>query len=48
MTSNCTADQFFQLYDHWELYADNGILAVDGEVKEGTEFMEFYPDEAKI
>ena len=48
MTSDCTVNQLSKLYDHWALYADGGIMTVDGEAKLGTEFMEFYPDEAAL
>ncbi len=48
MTSDCTVDQLSQLYDRWDLYADGGIMTIDGEAKLGSEFMEFYPDEAAL
>lgn len=48
MTSDCTANQLSRMYDRWNNYADGGLLTTEGEAKKGTEFMEFYPDEAAL
>ena len=48
MTSDCTVNQLARMYEQWEYYVDCGIRTIEGETKEGDEFMEFYPDETAL
>lgn len=48
MVSDCTVNQFSRIYDEAADYFDGEILSIKGESQVGTEFMEFYPDEAAL
>ena len=45
ITTNCTVDQLQRLLELMTTYSFEGIRTIDGEAKDGEEFVEFYPNE---
>ena len=45
--TDCTNGQIQELMDKIDRYELDGIYTLDGTAKDGKEFMEYYPDEAK-
>lgn len=48
VTSNCTVDQLQRLLELMTTYEFEGIRTIEGEAKDGEQFVEFYPDEEAL
>lgn len=48
LVSDLTADELLSMTDVLESYSFDGIISIDGEVRQGEKFMEFYADESAL
>ncbi len=48
LVSDCVNVELTELFDKLTSYEFKGIVSVEGESKSGEQFMEFYPDAAKL